>query len=101
MAHYCFDIDGTICHTSGSDYPSSLPIVERISVVNRLYDAGHEITFFTARGTTTGLDWRQLTEHQLAAWGVRYHRLILGKPHSDIYVDDKGIRDIDFFSQHF
>ena len=53
MAIYCFDIDGTIFRTSGSDYPNSRPIAERIAVVNQLFDDGHEITLFTARGTTT------------------------------------------------
>ena len=98
MAIYCFDIDGTIFHTSGSDYPNSRPIAERIAVVNQLFDDGHEITLFTARGTTTGIDWRELTENQLEQWGVRYHRLILGKPHADFYIDDKGLKDSDFFS---
>lgn len=98
MASYCFDIDGTICNTHGSDYPNSSPIPDRVAVVNRLFEEGHEITFFTARGSKTGIDWRELTESQLAAWGVKYHRLLLGKPHSDVYIDDKGVKDIDFFN---
>lgn len=97
MATYCFDIDGTICYTEGSDYPNSKPITERIELINELFDKGHEIKFFTARGSVSGIDWRELTESQLAAWGVRYHILILGKPHADIYVDDKGKHDQDFF----
>ena len=40
-----------------------------------------------------------LTVKQLHAWGVKYHQLFLGKPSGDIYVDDKGIRDEDFFEQ--
>lgn len=97
MTIYCFDIDGTICYTEGSDYPNSTPIVERIEFINELFSEGHEIKFFTARGTTTGIDWRELTESQLSSWGVRYHTLILGKPHADIYIDDKGRHDQDFF----
>ena len=65
MTIYCFDIDGTIFSTKGSDYPNSLPIQHRIDKVNELYKQGHEITLFTARGTTTGIDWRELTESQL------------------------------------
>jgi hypothetical protein len=99
MASYCFDIDGTIFHTPGSDYPNSQPIPHRIAIVNKLYEEGHQITFFTARGTTTGIDWRELTEAQLNQWGVRYHRLILGKPHADLYIDDKGANDKHFFSE--
>ena len=90
MATYCFDIDGTIFKTDDSDYPNSRPIPHRIALVNKLYDEGHEITIFTARGTVTGIDWRELTMEQLEKWGVRYHKLILGKPHADIFIDDKG-----------
>ena len=46
----------------------------------------------TARGSTTGIDWTDLTEHQLNKWGVNYHELIMNKkPHADIFVDDKAI----------
>jgi len=72
-------------------------MVDRIKLINDLYNQGHEIKFFTARGTTTGIDWRGLTESQLTSWGVQYHTLILGKPHADIYIDDKGKHDRDFF----
>ena len=99
MTIYCFDIDGTIFSTKGSDYPNSQPIQHRIDRVNELYKQGHEITLFTARGTTTGIDWRELTESQLKQFGVSYHRLILGKPHADLYVDDKGTNDKVFFSE--
>ena len=42
-----------------------------------------------------------MTAEQLKKWGVKYHMLFLGKPAGDIYVDDKGIRDIDFFRNEF
>ena len=38
-----------------------------------------------------------LTKKQLEDWGVEYHQLFLGKPSGDYYIDDKGIRDEDFF----
>ena len=38
-----------------------------------------------------------MTTEQLTKWNVKYHDLFLGKPAGDIYVDDKGIRDITFF----
>jgi hypothetical protein len=46
---------------------------------------------FTARGSTTGIDWTDVTARQLADWGVDYHELILGKPHFDLLIDDKAI----------
>jgi hypothetical protein len=40
----------------------------------------------------------ELTKEQLSEWGVKYHDLFLGKPAGDFYIDDKGIRDDDFFT---
>ena len=99
---YCFDIDGTICSkVKNADYPSALPLQSRIVHVNKLYAEGHTIIFFTARGSTTGIDWRHLTESQLSSWGVNYHQLILGKPEADIYVDDRGIKDTSYFEDDY
>lgn len=95
---YCFDIDGTICSTPESNYHLSTPIMERIRIVNQLFESGHEIHFFTARGAATGIDWRELTERQLKDWGVKYQKLIMGKPHADLFVDDKAVSDREFFS---
>ena len=102
---YCFDIDGTICTSvKGRNYEDAQPFRERINVVNRLYETGNEITYFTARAMGRFKDLshedaqkqassalRELTVQQLLKWGCRYHRLIMGKPHADIFVDDKGI----------
>lgn len=93
---YCFDIDGTICRTEDGQYETSVPIPERIQKINTLFDKGNIILFFTARGTTTGIDWTELTEGQLKSWGAKYHRLILGKPEADVYVDDRGTNSEDF-----
>jgi len=94
---YCFDIDGTICTNTYGDYEHALPFADRVAYINSLYKSGNTIIFFTARGSTTGIDWFQVTQDQLATWGVRYHKLIMGKPYADIYIDDKAIQDSDFF----
>ena len=99
MATYCFDIYGTIFSTKDSDYPNLMLIPHRIALVNKLYNEGHQITIFTARGTLTGIDWQELTIEQLEKWGVKYHKLLLGKPHADIFIDDKGANDEDSFSE--
>jgi hypothetical protein len=39
-----------------------------------------------------------LTTEQLNTWGCKYHELILGKPHADLFIDDKGINCDDFFN---
>ena len=93
---YCFDIDDTICFTNGTEYSTAVPIPDRIARINQLFAEGHTIKFHTARGSKTGIDWRELTEKQLIIWGVQYHELHLGKPFADFYIDDKGIKDSDF-----
>ena len=94
---YVFDIDGTICKNSNSEYDKSIPIDDRIKKINELYDAGHMIIFQTARGMGRSDNseayaysaFYDMTREQLNKWGVRYHELFLGKPAGDIYIDDK------------
>ncbi len=92
------DIDETICTTPNSrDYNLSEPIVENIKKINHLYEQGHKITYWTARGTLTGIDWRELTEKQFQTWGVKYHDLKFKKPAYDIFICDKAMNSTSFF----
>ena len=109
---YCVDIDGTICTpTIGMDYHKAEPWQDRIKVLNKLYDEGNHIIYFTARamGRFSGHSHYiasqkakevlfDLTKQQLNDWGVKYHELIMGKPHADLFIDDKGINCDDFFN---
>tara|TARA_B100002019_G_C20890308_1_gene413102 strand:- start:146 stop:445 length:300 start_codon:yes stop_codon:yes gene_type:complete len=96
---YIFDIDGTICSlVENAEYEKAKPLKSRIKKVNKLYSEGHEINLFTARGSSTGIDWTDITKEQLEKWGVKYNDLIMNcKPHGDIFVDDKAINADDFF----
>ena len=108
---YCVDIDGTICTpTVGRDYHKAEPWQDRIKALNKLYDEGNHIIYFTARamGRFSGYSHSiaakkaeevlfDLTKQQLDEWGVKYHELIMGKPHADFFIDDKGVKDEDFF----
>lgn len=78
---YVIDIDGTICENIRNEdgeerMRKAAAIPEAISQINRMYDEGHYICFFTAR----------TDEHEAAtrAWlkehDVKYHQLILNKP---------------------
>jgi len=87
---YFIDLDNTICYTENSDYNNSKPIIERIGYVNDLKSQGNEITIWTARGATTGIDHRELTLKQLKEWNVNYDNLLMGKPNYDVYIDDKS-----------
>ena len=89
------DIDETICDTPGDDvrdYYSSTPRPETILKVNKLYDDGNQIVYWTARGSRSGKDWYKLTESQLESWGAKYHELRCDKPYYDVFYDDKNMR---------
>ena len=94
------DIDETICtHGTARHYPDAMPIRENINKINTLYDEGHTIVYWTARGGTTGLDWTELTTQQLVVWGVKHHELKMGKPSYDLFICDKAINTEVFFNQ--
>ena len=95
---YCVDVDGTICTTQGTDYAGAQPIPARIAKINELFEAGHEVVYFTARGSLLGVDHSDLTNGQLRSWGAKFTRLVLGKPAADIYIDDRAVSDADFFA---
>lgn len=94
---YIVDIDGTICNTYKGDYVNSKPLIGRIAKINSLYDSGHTIVYWTARGSNSGLDWRELTERQLNQWGCKYHMLQMNKPVYDIWIDDKAFNSESYF----
>jgi len=92
MKRFVFDLDGTLVKTMGNDYRSSVPIWKAIAKVNALFDAGHWIIIDTARGGTSGINWKEFTAKQLEEFGIQYHELIVGsKLSADYFIDDKGI----------
>ena len=108
---YCIDIDGTICSpTIGRDYHKAEPWQDRIAKINNLYDEGNYIIYFNGRAMGRFSDQSHsiasvkaegvlfdLTKDQLDEWGCKYNELIMGKPHADLFIDDKGINCDDFF----
>ena len=88
------DIDETICFYEGKrDYNLAKPSLENINKINILYEEGNKITYWTARGTMTGIDWYEITKKQLNEWGCKYHNLITGqKPAYDLLICDKTKR---------
>ena len=102
------DIDGTICQNrddlreeeldSAIHYKDVKPYLERIKMINELYDEGHNITYWTARGCHSKEDYTELTRDQLVSWGAKFHDLIVGsKPHFDMYICDKSYNCESYF----
>ena len=94
------DIDETICtlgEHSGTketrDYNFAKPRQEQIDKINKFHDEGNEIVYWTGRGATTGINWRDLTKSQLKEWGCKFHILGVGKkPAYDLLICDKTKR---------
>lgn len=95
--HVVVDIDNTICTKTDGDYVNAKPHRDRIDKINKLYDDGHTITYWTARGMNSGIDWTELTHKQLQAWGCKFHILNMKKPSYDLWIDDKAINSEEYF----
>lgn len=94
------DIDETICKylikrdtSKPFDYTKAIPIKENIEKINKLYDEGHKIVYYSARGSLTGIDYYDLTKQQLIKWNAKHHELSVGdKPYYDLLICDKTKR---------
>ena len=107
MKTYVFDIDGTVCTlVDNSEYKNAKPCKHRIEKINTLHDQGNKIIFYTARGMgrynnnmfAAYDEFYSLTIKQLKDWNIKFDNLFMGKPSGDIYIDDKGVKDEDFFN---
>jgi|TARA_B110000285_G_scaffold73278_1_gene84513 hypothetical protein len=89
------DIDETICEHLGErlGYKDPTPLMQNIEKINKLYDDGNQITYWTARGSYSGIDYYEITKSQLDEWGCKYHFLSVGeKPSYDLLICDKTKR---------
>lgn len=85
VKNYLIDIDGTICDDIPNEEPERMATAEvypdALHTLNRWYDKGHIITFFTSRTEDT----RAVTEEWLNRHGFKYHGLLMGKPRGGNY----------------
>lgn len=85
-----FDLDATIL-TQGSpdkNYIDSKVKKGMVEFVNKFYEDGHEIYFYTARHFKHHL----FTDKFLKDAGFKYHGLYLNKISVDLFVDDRAFR---------
>lgn len=85
IKNYLIDIDGTITDDVPNEEPQRMAVVipyaGSVETLNRWYDEGHIITFFTSRTE----EHRQVTEAWLDKWGYKYHGLLMNKPRGGNY----------------
>ena len=106
MKTIAFDLDDVICWHSpeydklGVDkYLYCEPIDSAIDMVNEYFDSGNKVIIYTARGMNLyrgnlNLIYEnlyELTYNQLLDWGLKFHRLVMGKLSYDVLIDDKVI----------
>ena len=85
VKNYLIDIDGTVCDDIPNEEPERMLTAEvypdALKTLNRWYDQGHIICFFTSRTE----EHRTYTEIWLRENGFKYHSLLMGKPRGGNY----------------
>ncbi len=85
IKNYLIDIDGTITEDIPNEEPERMstcePFPDALKTLNKWYDEGHIICFFTSRTEAH----REITEIWLAKHGFKYHTMLMGKPRGGNY----------------
>jgi len=85
VKNYLIDIDGTITEDVPNEEPERMvtcePFPDALATLNKWYDEGHIITFFTSRTESH----REVTEEWLNKHNFKYHGLLMGKPRGGNY----------------
>lgn len=94
IKNYLIDIDGTITEDVPNEEPERMssckPYPDALETINRWYDQGHRICFFTSRTE----DLREITTDWLDRNGFKYHDILFGKPRGGNYhwIDNHLVR---------
>lgn len=85
IKNFLIDIDGTICDDVPNEEPERMvtcePYPDALEIINKWYDEGHIITFFSSRTE----EHRAITETWLDKHGFKYHGILLCKPRGGNY----------------
>lgn len=94
IKNYLIDIDGTVCDDVPNEEPERMvtvmPYPDALKILNKWYEEGHIITFFTSRTEAT----REITTAWLDKHGFKYHGLLMDKPRGGNYhwIDNHIVR---------
>lgn len=94
VRNFLIDIDGTVTEDVPNEEPERMkscePFPDALEIVNKWYEEGHIITFFTSRTE----DLREITEQWLQKHGFKYHGMLMGKPRGGNYhwIDNHIVR---------
>lgn len=94
VKNYLIDIDGTITDDVPNEEPERMatcePFPDALETLNKWYDEGHIITFFTSRTE----EHREVTTMWLTKHGFKFHGLLMNKPRGGNYhwIDNHLVR---------
>ena len=94
IKNFLIDIDGTITEDVPNEEPERMktcePFPDALETINKWFDEGHIITFFTSRTE----EHREVTEAWLDNHGFKYHGILFGKPRGGNYhwIDNHIVR---------
>ncbi|GLB50211.1 LNS2 domain-containing protein [Neptunitalea lumnitzerae] len=94
IKNYLIDIDGTVTEDVPNEEPERMvtcePFPDALATLNKWYEEGHIITFFTSRTE----EHREVTEAWLDKHEFKYHGLLMNKPRGGNYhwVDNHLVR---------
>jgi uncharacterized HAD superfamily protein len=98
VKNFLIDIDGTICDDIPNEEPERMktckPYTDAREIINKWYDEGHVITFFTSRTE----EHREMTEEWLRLNNFKYHGILMNKPRGGNYhwIDNHIVRATQF-----
>jgi uncharacterized HAD superfamily protein len=94
VKNYLIDIDGTITEDVPNEEPDRMatcePYPDALETMQRWFDEGHILTFFTSRTE----EHRTVTEQWLRKHSIQYHALLMCKPRGGNYhwIDNHIVR---------
>ena len=98
---FLIDIDGTICDDIKNEdshlFATTAVYPDALRIINKWYDEGNIITFFTARESKD----KTVTEWWLINHGFKYHGLVMDKPRITdgqeyVWIDNRKVRAITY-----
>jgi hypothetical protein len=94
VKNYLIDLDGTVCDDIPNEEAYKMATAKvypgALETLNKWYDEGHIITFFTSRTE----EHREMTETWLKEHGFKYHGMVMNKPRFGNYhwIDNHIVR---------
>lgn len=98
---FLIDIDGTVGDDIKNEdshlYATANHFPDALEIINKWYDEGNVITFFTARESKD----REVTETWLNEKGFKYHGLVMDKPRIKdgqeyVWIDNRKVRAVTY-----